>query len=56
MQVTRSIEERPCLTWPHQGPVGPSGFFKEPRWTLPAEGRPVRSRFFHKHLGGLCPF
>lgn len=43
MQVTRSIEERPCLTWPDQGPVGPSGFFREPWWTLPAEGRPVRA-------------
>lgn len=42
MQVTRSIEERPYLTWPDQGPVGPSGFFKEPWRTLSAAGRPVR--------------
>lgn len=29
-------------TWLVQGPVGPSGFFKEPWWKLLAEGRPVR--------------
>lgn len=42
MQVTRSIEERPCVTWPDQGPVGPSGLFKEPWWKLLADGMPVR--------------
>lgn len=55
MQMTRSIEERPCLTWPDRGPAGPSGFVKEPWRKLPCRGEACALEVLPQAFRGPVP-